>query len=172
MEGLAPTVETQSSSHVGALQDQLDTERRLLDELKRVLLAQREGVSSDDLAVLDDSLFSAQRILRTLKEARLRRRTLFSLMGVDMELSLRELDDALGPEMTEELDAARDAVLEAAAGVARELTVNQKVIGGALEVGKQLLRVFTGATESPKLYTQGSAPQEANASGALLNTRI
>ena len=49
------------ASHLGSLTDALGTERRLLEELARVLVAQREGVSADDLEALDESVFAATR---------------------------------------------------------------------------------------------------------------
>jgi hypothetical protein len=159
-------------SHVGGLVDELETERRLLDELARVLVAQREGISSDDLASIDESVFGAQRILRTLQEARRRRRTLLQLLGVDQETELRDLDGALGPRMTPELQTSRDELVRAATRLSRELTVNRRVIDGALEVGNQLLRAFTGSPDRPNLYAQGTESAPKSAAGALLNTRV
>ena len=130
-------------SHLACLVDELETERRLLDQLARVLLSLREGISSDDLASIDESVFGAQRILRTLQEARRRRRTLLRLLGVDQETELRDLDGALGPRMTQELRASRDELVQAATRLSRELTANRKVIDGALEAGDRPVRAVT-----------------------------
>ena len=121
-------------SHVAALTDALATERRLLDELARVLVTQREGVSGDDLQALDESVFSANRVFRTLQEARQRRRTLLQLIGTDEDCDLRDLESALGPGVTPELLGVRDELLESAERLARELTMNRRVIDGATQV--------------------------------------
>jgi flagellar biosynthesis/type III secretory pathway chaperone len=172
LHDLEASTERTPMAHLGELVDELETERRLLDELARVLVAQREGISSDDLASIDESVFGAQRILRTLQEARRRRRTLLQLLGVEPETELRELGGALGPRMTPELNTSRDELLQAAMRLSRELTVNRRVVDGALEVGNQLLRAFTGSPERPNLYAQGSEPAPKSAAGALFNTRV
>ena len=159
-------------SHVAALMDALATERRLLDELARVLVVQREGISCDDLQALDESVFSAHRVFRTLQEARQRRRTLLRLIGTDEKSGLGDLESALGPGATPELMAVRDELLDAAERLARELTMNRRVIDGAIAVGGQLLQLFTGASERPTLYAQDAEPDSGGSTGALLNTRV
>lgn len=160
------------SSHLASLKDALQTERRLLDELVRVMVLQRESIAADDLQAIDESVFSAQRVLRTLQEARRRRRTLLELIGVDRDLPLRELEHRVGPAVSQGLSDSRDALLAAAETLSRELTSNRQVIHGALTIGEQLLRVFTGTAERPILYDQGAESEQGSAAGALLNTRV
>ena len=161
------------SGHLEALTDALQTERRLLDELGKVLVRQRESIGKDDLEAIDESVYSAQRVLRTLQEARRRRRSLLELIGVDRELPLRELEDELGAAVSDVLAVARDELLSSAEVLSRELNNNRQVIDGALSVGEQLLRVFTGNTDPPPLYQPGAeADKNGGAAGALLNTRV
>ena len=157
--------------HLAALIDELDTECRLLGDLRRVLVSQRDGISKNDLGTIDESTFSAQRILLTLQQARQRRRNLLELLEVDQGAELADLEDALGPLMTPELTGSRDALLQAAAGLQRELTVNRRVIDGALDMGDRLLRIFTGQTERAPTYTAAPNAERSGSSGALLNTR-
>lgn len=161
------------SGHLASLTDALLTERRLLDELRKVLVRQRESIARDDLEAIDESVFSAQRVLRTLQEARRRRRSLLELIGVDRELPLRELEEQLGSVVSDVLATARDELLVAAATLSRELNSNRQIIDGALTVGEQMLRVFTGNTEPAPLYHPGTdTDKNGGAAGALLNTRV
>lgn len=161
------------NAHLDSLTDALQTERRLLDELGKVLIRQRESIGKDDLEAIDESVYSAQRVLRTLQEARRRRRSLLELIGVDRELPLRELEDQLGAVVNDVLAVARDELLTAAEALSRELNNNRQVIDGALNVGEELLRVFTGNNEPAPLYQAGAAADKnGGAAGALLNTRV
>ena len=169
---LPATEPDRGPTHVTSLVDTLETERRLLDELARVLVAQREGIAADDLLAVDESVFAANRLFRTLQEARQRRKTLLQLVGAGEELPLRELDKGLGLLMSPEVGAARDRLIESAESLARELSVNRQVIGGALAVGEKLLEIFIGGAEQPTLYDEGAAPRGGGGSGAIVNTRV
>jgi hypothetical protein len=63
------------------LTDAFEVECRLLGELAGLLRRQREGVATDDVTVVDESVFAANRVLPTLEEARRRRRTLLQLVA-------------------------------------------------------------------------------------------
>ncbi|MEQ9401868.1 MAG: flagellar export chaperone FlgN [Longimicrobiales bacterium] len=159
-----------SPAHGAALVDALVTERRLLDELLRVLRAQRSGVSSEDLEAVDDSVFAAQRILLTMQQARRRRRVLLELVAGKPDLPLGDLDQVLGPLMTPAVRAARDDLQDGARQLARELEINRRVLSGALDSGEKMIRALSGQPAEPALY---SDPRGASASGGggLLNTR-
>lgn len=173
MEGLELSVQgpDDGPSRLDGLTDALDTERRLLDQMAQVLRRQREGISTDDLAVLDESVYSAQRVLLTLQQARRRRRTLMTLLGGAEDTPLDELEAALGPGVTPSLSIARDRLLEAAERLARELEVNRRVIDGAISVGDELIALFIGPPPSPELYSKNDGPEPGGRPGALINTR-
>ena len=141
-----------------ALLDALRSERKLLDDLVGTLRRQRSAVGTDDLQGVDDTVFATHRILATLGQARVRRRQINRLLvGVD-ELPARELEEALGAQMDEELRTAC-AELQASAGVlAREVDVNRRVLRDALATGDAQARTLAGA----------ASPAAANG-GALLN---
>lgn len=153
---LSLTVEPSSSlagpSRLESLVDALRGERRLLLDLLRVLERQRAAVAADDLAGLDDSVFAAQRVLRTLAEARRRRRTLLTLVVGDESVALDALDEVLGRNMTDALRTARGELQATARELAGELDRNRRVLQGAISAGDRLIRVLCGAPATPTVY--------------------
>src|SRR3990172_1616109 len=109
----------------GTLAGALDTERGLLAELGGILRRQRQGVATDDVDAVDASVFSANRVIHTLGEARRRRRAVLGILGGNANAPLEELERVLGPEMTPEVIVARERLWTEAAGVAREIEVNR-----------------------------------------------
>lgn len=167
--------QNEASTKIDDLKDAFETERWLLDELVGVLARQRDGLASNDMAVLDESVYSAQRVFLTLQQARRRRRTLLELVAGQSELQLGELERLLGPAMTPQLREARDALLEAAQRLQRGLDVNRRVIDGAMKVGDQLIRTLVGGSEPAPVYAADSSPHEQetlSAPGVLLNTKV
>jgi hypothetical protein len=132
------------TTRINALTDALMKERRLLDDLVRVLVAQRKGISSDDLDALDESVFAAHRVIRTFGEARQRRRALLQLVGLDMDLPLRDLETMLGANATADLCTARNELLDAASRLAGALSVNRHVVDGALALGESIFAAALG----------------------------
>ena len=117
----------------GTLADALDRERRLLGELAAVLRRQREGVATEDVQAVDDSVFAAYRVMRTIEEARRRRRAVIGLLAGVADTPIRELEAALGPRMTPAVAAARDGLELTARSVAREIAINREVLRQAIE---------------------------------------
>jgi len=167
---IEPSIPAVASGHVGALEQALRTERRLLDDLLEVLLRQRSGVATDDLAVVDDSVFAAQRVLHTLSEARRRRRSLLCIVAGDENASLAELEVILGAHMTLSLRSAVGDLKVAAEQLAGELERNRRVLQGAITSGDQLIRALTGQKQAtaPVYVAQGSGEV---AQGTLLVDR-
>jgi len=135
-----------------ALTDALCTERRLLDDLTGVLESQRAAVERDDLAGVDESIFAAQRVFRTLGEARRYRRSLLALVTGRDDIPLGELDAALGPRMTLRLRAVRDELREAARRLEGQIGRNRLLLQEALSAGDQLIRAFSSAPATPAVY--------------------
>ena len=158
-------------STIEDLLDALETERRLLDELSRVLRRQREGVSRDDLAMLDESMYSAQRVLLTLQQARRRRRTLLGILGGREDCSLGELEFVLGPSTTPAVRTARDELVSTAQRLQKELDVNRRVIEGAISVGDELIMLCLGKSRPKGGYTPHREAEPSTAAGALVNTK-
>lgn len=128
------------------LADALRSERRLIDELIGILKQQREAVAADDLQRVDDSVFSVQRVLLTLGEARKRRRALNVRMGQAEEIALRDLLEALGPRANDDLRALRAGLQESARTLTREVSTNRQILRVALTTGEELVRTLAGVS--------------------------
>jgi hypothetical protein len=127
------------------LVDTLETECRLLSELASVLRQQREGVATDNMNMVDDSVFAAHRVMGTLKEAQRRRRSLVELLTGTETTSLAELDEALGPLSGHALAEVRGRIGREARALAREIRVNRSVLDGAMDQGNRLMMALRGA---------------------------
>jgi hypothetical protein len=140
---------------IEGLIDTLKSERRLLDDLRAIMLRQRTAVASDDLAELDDTVFAVQRVLLTLNEARKRRRMLSERLGCDVETPPRHLADALGLQGTEAVRSASQGLEEAARALAREVAVNREVLRKGLATSEEFVRILTGAPAKKVGYPDG-----------------
>ena len=60
----------------------LDEEVELLEALRRIFAAQRDALRAGDPTALDDGVFGATRVMRTMEEARRRRRRLHVRQGL------------------------------------------------------------------------------------------
>ena len=146
----------------GSLATAFDRETKLLTDLLEVLRHQRKAVATEDLESVDDAIFSAQRIFRTLAEARLQRRTILEILGGDPDIHLEDVEDVLGPMMTPEVRASLKSLRAVALELSGELEVNRKVLQGAIEAGEGLIRVLGGGGDGdPGTY----GPQAQSASG-------
>ena len=125
----------------------LERETKLLGDLLQVLTKHREALASDDLTTIDDTIFSVQRILRTLAEARKKRRTLLEIMGIDPETPMDELEDSLNPSAAPELREAVQAFRAIALELTNELEINQKVLNCAFESRKTFIEALGGGPD-------------------------
>jgi len=130
---------------IDGLVDTLRSERRLLDDLRGIMVRQRVAVAGDDLQELDDTVFAVQRVLLTLNEARKRRRTLSERLGCDPDTPPRHLADALGLQATETVRGAGHDLEDAARALSREVAVNREVLRRGLAAGEEFVRILTGA---------------------------
>jgi hypothetical protein len=159
---------------IEALGPALGRERKLLGDLLNILKQQREAVATEDLASVDDTIFSAQRILRTLAEARIKRRTLLEILGADPNIPLDDLEDALGPKVTPELSEEIQVLRTVALQLTGELEVNRKVLQGAIRSGENLITVLGGGqTQDPGVYgPQAEQPRGSGDHGMILDRQI
>lgn len=158
-----------------ALLDSMRSERKLLEDLAATMRRQRTAVGVDDLQTVDDTVFATHRILATLGQARLRRRQISRILaGVD-EIPLRELEDVIGPQMSDPLRGARDELQASAQALSREVDVNRRVLRDALAHGESHARVLVGAEDAgaagamryaPDGHTHAASP---GAGGLLVN---
>lgn len=152
----------------------LRRETKLLTDLLTVMRQQRDAVGSEDLGLVDDTIFSAQRILRTLAEARVKRRTLLEILGCDPELPLDDLEEVLGPRLTPDVRDALENLRTVALNLTGELDVNRKVLESALRSGDDLIRVLGGGGDKdPGVYSpQPEQPVGSGDYGLIIDRQI
>lgn len=164
-----PTVDA-----LDALADAMRAEKKQLDELLAIMRRQRAAVAADDLQGLDDSVFATHRVLRTLAEARRRRRSATRLLGEPEDLGIHQLDGALGDRMSPVMRVTRDELQLSAQALAKEVETNKKVLKDAMAAGERYVRALATpgvAPDAPPLtYGGGDAPPpERRGEGLLLN---
>jgi hypothetical protein len=170
-----PSTEAGATSNLtlAALTGALRDEARLLAELTGVVHNQRAGVAADDVQTVDESVFGAHRILRTIGEARRRRRGLLDALVGSEDLAIHELDEALGILMTPELRQARDELQAAANLLSREIAINRRIIQDALRAGDEQMRTLCGAPQKQVSYgADARAVDDTGQSGLLLNRQV
>lgn len=150
-----------------ALSKALVSEKKLIEDLIDVVLAQRSAVGVDDLQAVDDSVFATHRLLLTLGEARKRRRSINEMIGCREDTGVRQLDAALGPWMTPKLRAERDELQDAARTLSREIEINRRILREALANSESFVLAMRGAptdaaqtgygTTGPTAYTRSGA---------------
>ncbi len=149
------------------------SETKLLGDLATVLKRQREGVASDNLDTVDDTVHGAQRVLLNMAQARRRRRALMDLLTGSEDASLGDLERALGQKMTQGLREARDGVLAAARAVSAELEINREILQAAIHSGEEYLRAIYAPAASAGLYGPGRPEEGARGSGgAFVNRQV
>lgn len=158
--------------NVESLADAFRREAKLLLDLQDVLQRQRNAVAKDDLPVVDETVYSAQRIFRTLAEARRQRRAILEILGLDRETSVDSLEELLGSHMTVDLGLARTELQEAARRVSRELNVNKKILQGAISTGEELIQGLRGASgKGTGVYGPGAGSGAPRGDGGLIINR-
>ena len=148
----------------------LHTETRLLLDLTEAMQRQRQGVATDDLAMVDDSVFAANRIVRTLGEARRRRRMLVESIWHE-EIPLQDWKRAYARFMNTTLRDAVGRLQGAADALAREIAINRTVLQDAIAAGEGMIRAVAGAAPVPATYAPAGQPAPAQ-SGVLVNRKV
>ena len=124
---------------VSALQEEVE----LLERLREIFASQRDALRTGDPLALDDGVFSATRVMRTMEEARRRRRRLtIKLLGSDLEFD--ELDVVLTGSANRPVRLARERVREAAARLREEVGTLQRILEIALQDNRVYLETLLG----------------------------
>ena len=140
----------------------LEQEVGLLDGLRMVFVAQREALAAGDPRALDDGVFAATRIMRTMDEARRQRRHLTStLLGSDLDFD--ELDAELSDARNRPVRQALGQVRDAAARLRAEVRVLRQILQVSLSDNRRHLEVLLGEQSASSLH--GAGPD----AGAVLN---
>jgi hypothetical protein len=153
----------------------LNRETKLLSDLRQVLKDQREAVATEDLSRVDDTIFAAQRIFRTLAEARTKRRNLLEILAGDPDTPLTEIETSLGPRATPAVAEALKELHCTAADLSGDLEMNREVLQGAIRSGEELIRALTGAgNEDAGTYGPVSGPKKKSSGdhGLIINRQV
>lgn len=158
----------------GLLAAALEEEVALLDRLRMVFVAQREALASNDPAALDDGVFAATRVLRTLDEARRRRQRLTSgLVGADVDFD--ELDGFLTGHAGRPIRAAQERLRSAAAGLRDEVRILRRILQVALNDNRRYLDALLGEDTSQSAggyEPAGAGSAAADSAGAVLDRTV
>ena len=119
--------------HMADLTIALERECRLIEELHRAVLDQRDAMARGDAQAVDASIRAAGRALLTLQETRRSRAELLESLVGDASQPLSELEARFEPGLPESFLAARREVHRSATAVARDAWRNQEVLLGALK---------------------------------------
>ena len=152
----------------------LEEEVELLDKLREIFLSQRQALADGDPAALDDGVFAATRVLRTLDEARRRRtRITRGLAGSDVEFE--ELDTVLTGSSNRPIRVAQERVREATAALRKEVAILRRILHMGLSDNRRYLDTLLGEHTQPQRAggygeerdgTPGSGP------GAVVNRTL
>ncbi len=139
----------------------LERECRLIGELNRAILQQREAVARGDVRGVESSIRLASRAILTLQETRRHRAMLLQSLVGDPAQPLADLDTHFGAALPETFLAARRLVQSSAADVAEEVWRNQEVLLGALRERDALLReLLTGSRPTSPAEPPSAATAE------------
>lgn len=147
----------------------LDEEVGLLETLRTIFVAQRHALATGDPAALDDGVFAATRVLRTLDEARRRRRGITTgLVGSDVDFE--ELDTLVRGSGGRAIRVAQESVRGAAAGLRQEVSLLRRILTVALSDNRSYLEALLA--EEPGQATSGYTTAPPDASGAVLDRTL
>ncbi len=128
----------------GMLVMALDEEVALLERLRDIFARQKEALASGDPHALDDGVFAATRVMRTMEEAR-RRRTSLTTRLIGGELDFDEWDVVLtGPE-NRPVRHGQERVRQAAARLREEVSMLRQILRSALADNRRYLEVLLGS---------------------------
>jgi hypothetical protein len=134
---------------IETLIEALERETRLLLELAVVLRRQRDGFFAQDAQAVDDSIFAVHRVMRTLEEARRRRRAVLRIVAGHEDVPVRELERALGSRVTPALAGARDRLQDVVRLVERDIARNRVVLRDAVPDGAVASGTPPGSAPAP-----------------------
>jgi hypothetical protein len=148
----------------------LERETEIVDELRGVLIRQRQAVATTQADAVNVTVDAIGRILLTLEEARRRRATMTQSLTGDAATRLDRLEAALSMALPASVADSRRRLRESAASVAREVAINRDVLRRAVESGEAFLQALFSATGlATPVY--GTGEKDESPSGMLLNRR-
>lgn len=105
----------------------LDEEAGMLDRLREIFALQKEALAARDPLALDDGVFAASRVMRTMEEARHRRTSLTTRL-IGGELEFDEWDVALAGPENRPVRHAQERVRQAAMRLGEEVATLHRML--------------------------------------------
>lgn len=125
----------------------LEEEAVMLDSLRDLFIAQRKALVMGDPEALDDGVFAATRVMRTLEEARQRRQAITTaLLGAGVGTD--DLDHLLVGSVARPIRRARERLRIAAEGLRREVSLLRAILRSALEDNRSYLETLVGEKQN------------------------
>jgi hypothetical protein len=113
----------------------------LLEELLGIIHRQQRAAVADDLATVEDGIFSTYRILRTLEEAQRKYRSINRLLGFSDDVSVGDLEAILGEEIPAELRQPLARLRTLADTLVAEIETTRRVVRRTLGPGATTVEV-------------------------------
>lgn len=159
---------------LAVLERALKEEKQLLGQLSTILLQQRDGIVRDDLGAVDDSIFSAQRVVLTLGEAYQRRQELLRIITGVSGVSLEDVEDVLGGMLSDGMIGTLRELEEMAGRVSRDVAINRHVLQRALESCHEYVQALACAVSpNEPVYGPDNAPEgESRSCGTLIDRQV
>ena len=160
-----------ASVHLDALCAALIAETGLVAGMRQALLAQRAAIAANDGEAVQASIADIGRVVQGLGEARQRRRHILQLLCGDSMLALDEVEAAIGWPFPEAVREARRVLRREAEGVTRDVSINHRVLRGAVEAGDRFLQELFSSwgTSTPTYSASDGRDDPARPAGVLLN---
>lgn len=141
---MTPQAQVEARAPGATLSAALAEESALVLELAAIMRRQRAGIAVDDITMVDDSVFAAHRLLRTMGEARRRRAVLTRALVGAADVPITALESALGPALAPDVENAVGDLRAAARQLDRELSLNRRVLEDALRAGEERIQLLGG----------------------------
>jgi hypothetical protein len=155
-----------------ALTAALHSERRILEQLREALIAQRATLAAGEPTAVCTEADLISRILLTLQEARRHRAAVLDELVHDPRLPLTRLAAALGRPLPPALIDAQFELRRILEGVMFDAAVNRTVLRRVLDSGESYLHsLFAAAQPASPSYTARETREEPRAGSALFVNR-
>jgi len=157
---------------LASLSRALRDEAKVLEELQKAMVLQRDAVAANQDDKLNSSSQAIGRVERTLDAAKKRRASVVHYLTGREDLALSDLEYFLGEPLPLDLDTARAQLRLAAQAVAREAVVNRVVLRKARDANDAFLQeLFSAVAGEGAVYGRGKGENEGEVPGRLLNRK-
>lgn len=157
---------------LASLTSALHGERRILEQLREALIAQRATVAAGEPVAVCAEADQISRVLLTLQEARRHRADILETLAHDPRLPLARLESVIGRPLPHDLLEARRLLRNVLEGVAFDASVNHAVLHRVLDAGEiYLQQLFAAGSPPATAYARRDARDDARPKSAMFVNR-